>query len=225
MIIRSGYLDCVRKIKYGDAIGSSLYVQTAKSVALVTAAHILVGAAAGDNVAVFRNSRWELVGIARIDRCPNGGDVCIVVLTNRMGAAVPRELVSTNLNYGQDVLYCGFPLGIETIGLSDSIYPLPVVKRGIFSGIRRCTNGTEMLFDTVNNRGFSGGPIFAKSHQDESILVASVVSGYLYDADLPVLVRDGDGTAQEHPNAYVRPNSGFMRGTGMTWVAETLALI
>ncbi len=88
---------------------------------------------------------------------------------------------------------------------------MPLLKAGMMSGSRKVGDDKVYLFDTLNNRGFSGGPIIRGEPESPSVI--AVVCGYEFDAPLKIEQKNPCGTFEEVSDYRVRPNSGFMMGT------------
>lgn len=216
------FLGRVMQVRYGSAVGSSVYIEVAGVCGLATAAHIFAGAQAGDKFAVKHKGEWAFVEVMAIEFEPNGADICLVVPTTRWGEGLGEDQLHAGLAVGQDVVYCGFPLGIEVEGIPGDAFPMPLVKGALFSGGRKINGATQYLFDTVNNVGFSGGPVVARDPNKRELHVAAIVSGYHFDQALPVRTKNPDGTEVVDQHTYVRPNSGFMYAVPIHFAKEAL---
>ena len=134
---------------------------------------------------------------------------------NPLGDGLTEELLDGSIALGQDVVYCGFPLGMEMGNLPGANnWPTPLIKSAMFSGLIHHAGVVELLFDTVNNPGFSGGPIIKRDQA--GLRVVGIVSGYRFDAPIPVCQRDEHGMLAETADYFVRPNSGFMIGLNIS---------
>lgn len=99
---------------------------------------------------------------------------------------------------------------------------MPIVKGGIYSGsVKFQEEIMTHLFDTVNNKGFSGGPVFAEG-ADRVPKLAAIVFGYWYDRDLNIHRIGADGSKTPLEDLVVRPNSGFMRAVPISRALELI---
>ncbi|NOX82093.1 MAG: trypsin-like peptidase domain-containing protein [Alphaproteobacteria bacterium] len=203
----------VLKIRYGQSIGTSFLVAIDKRSFLFTAKHIVQDFRPGDKVALFQENTWRTLEVIKHKFCEKGNDVAVLLISASQESGLNETDMSANLVMGQDIAYCGFPLRLQMPDHDDSFgMPMPIMKSGIFSGVNELENRAEFLFDTHNNKGFSGGPIFVVDHKDKKTKIAAIVSGYKYDDPIPVLTRDENSEFVETAEYWVRPNSGFMVG-------------
>jgi hypothetical protein len=80
---------------------------------------------------------------------------------------------------GQDAYFLGFPFGLYTeIGEINNHFPIPIVKKAIFSGKLGGVDSEVILLDGINNSGFSGGPVVYRSPKDNLFRIAAVVSAW-----------------------------------------------
>jgi hypothetical protein len=200
------------RIRFGDNIGTAFYIEVGGTNFLATAKHIVPHLAAGESIAIRNNEDWQLLEVERTTACQEGTDVAVIKLVQPFGEAIGHDQLDSAIAVGQDVGYCGFPLGLENEALPDAPqWPLPLVKSGMLSGARMRDGVREYMFDTLNNIGFSGGPIIKRD--PDGLKVVGIVSGYHFDAPLSVQQRNDAGHFSDIPDYRVRPNSGFMIGT------------
>jgi hypothetical protein len=101
----------------------------------------------------------------------------------------------------------------------------PFVKSGVMSGAIKRDGYREYVFDTHNNKGFSGGPIIKRDHKTNELTVIAVVSDYKFDRPLVVQRRAENGDYEDLPDYRVLPNSGFMRGVPINLAIEAAKTI
>jgi hypothetical protein len=212
VLVDLAFMDRTVRIRYRDQVGTALYVEIEGIKLLLTAGHIIQGMESGDRIGIRFQSDWHLVDVRDVEFCDAGTDVAVICPATQWGEGIGENQLSGEIILGEDVAYCGFPLSMETYGLPGALgWPKGFVKSGIFSGAMSRPDGSyEYLFDTINNRGFSGGPILVR-HQGK-LQVAGVVSRYKYDAPNPVYRKRSDDTEEVETEYYVKPNSGFMVG-------------
>jgi hypothetical protein len=169
--------------------------------------------AKGDKLGIRFESDWHLVDVKDFEVCDRGSDVAAICPGTHWGEGLSPDYFDGGMFVGEDVAYCGFPLSLETYGLPGGLgWPKGFVKSAIFSGaIARPDGLHDFLFDTINNQGFSGGPILVRNKG--RLRVVALVSGYKYDAPSPVYRRWPDGSEELSSDYFIKPNSGFMVGT------------
>jgi hypothetical protein len=206
------FLSRTFRVRYGDQIGSALYVRINNIDLFLTAAHLAEGMQDGDRLGIRYKADWQTIPTVAISRCKIGTDVCAIRPAKSLGEGLLEDQLTAPIAQGEEVAYCGFPLGMEMKSIPGALgWPSGFVKGATFSGaVERPDGSSEFLFDTINNRGFSGGPI-VKRHNGR-LRVIALVSGYRFDASAPVFQRRSDGKMVEVPDYYVLPNSGFMVG-------------
>ena len=212
VMVDLAFLDRTLRIKYGNNVGSAVYIELSGVHMVLTAAHIVEGLQAGDRIGVRFKSKWVMVDVTGVSRCKFGNDVCAIRTRDHWGEGLCEEQLTAGILMGEEVAYCGFPLSLEMEGMPGSLgWPMGFIKSAIFSGaVARESEGYDYLFDTINNRGFSGGPIIKR--EKGQLRVAAIVSGYRNDAPSPVYKRLPDGSEIEVADYFIKPNSGFMIG-------------
>jgi len=200
------------RIRWGSQAATGVFIEYRELGLLVTAAHLVRDAKAGDRIGVRHNGDWIFVEIIAIFFADNGIDVAAIVPAARWGEGLPWEMINNEILVGEDVAFCGFPLGLEMTGMPDFLgWPTALVKSGVFSGGIKENGETVFYFDATNNVGFSGGPILRRSSQDQKLSVVGIVSNYKYDVPQSVRTKNEKGE-DENTDYFVLPNSGFMRG-------------
>ena len=186
VMVDMAFLDRTLRIKYGTQVGSAVYVQLAGMCMVLPAAHIVDGMQVGDRLGVRFKSDWTMVDVTGVSRCKIGTDVCAIRTRTQWGEGLREEQLTGGIVMGEEVAYCGFPLNLEMEGLPGSLgWPKGFVKSAIFSGAVAQKQGRhDYLFDTINNRGFSGGQIIKSDNG--RLCVVALVSGYKHDAPAPV---------------------------------------
>lgn len=197
----------VVRIASGKNTASGIYTEHAGRRFIVTAAHMLHGANTGDQIAIRHQGSWAFRKIIGL-HFAESADACIVIPETQWGDALPLDHFSAHgLLHGEQVAFCGFPLGLEMDNLPETGgWPIAFVKGGIFSG---ATSDGVMMFDALNNVGFSGGPVVRVTKNGE-LRIVGIVSGYMFDAPQYVKQKDEQGKWRDTSYA-VLPNSGFMR--------------
>jgi hypothetical protein len=222
ILVTSDLSSRVLRICFQDRAGTGFLVAIGGQTTMVTAAHTVKGLQANDKVGVRRAGSWEYRPIAAAAFASGGEDVALLRFAENLGDGIAEEkLDSSATALGQRIVYLGFPLGMEMDGLEGSNgYPIPLLKTGVFSGAKKLANHTVLLFESVNNVGFSGGPIFVREKLTGPIRVWGVATGFEFDAALQIMKIDESGREVAQADYYVKPNSGFMRGYGLNVIRK-----
>ncbi|MBU4434670.1 MAG: serine protease [Alphaproteobacteria bacterium] len=223
MLLQDRYLTRTLRIRYAHGPGSAIMICVRGRGYLVTARHVVEGIQAGENIEFRVDDVWMPIPI-RQAKLSELDDIAILISDNVNEQGLDEALISGLLTVGQPVAYCGFPLGLEGVAPAGHRWPIPLVKAATYSGSILQNGRMVHLFDTLNNKGFSGGPIFA---QDPAGMVklAAIVSGYHFDRHLDVMRRAEGGVFEPVPDFAVQPNSGFMKAVPIPRALELVAEI
>lgn len=195
-----------------------------KGTFFVTAAHVLKGASAGDQVGLRTVDGQRNVRITDIVFADDAVDVCVFSTSNfrlRWTAAIHDDS-SLVLQLGDDVLFLGFPHGLSNTVVGINHFVTPLVRKATFSGEALIGKARTMILDGFNNPGYSGAPVFAMS-ADGRLVPVAVVSGYRFEsASHAAVYRKVDGEEIQLPDTYVKPNSGMIYAC--PWAAVSKAL-
>lgn len=116
--------------------------------------------------------------------------------------------------FGGECAFAGFPYGGGwRMTLNNQSYWAALTKRCSISGVD--SDAKLFFLDGINNEGFSGGPVFIGTGDEQQIL--AVVSGYITE---PAEVIKGEPAPNE-PKDIVKLNSGFILAYGIG-IAEEL---
>ena len=85
---------------------------------------------------------------------------------------------------GDEGFFMGFPYGLSTSdrGNTNAGFPLPLLKKAVFSGNSLMNDIYVLLLDGHNNPGFSGGPVLFKDRLksgDNKYHLIGVISAYV----------------------------------------------
>lgn len=202
----------VLRIRYKGAVGSAVYVELDGVKQIFTANHLVRGMMPGDRMEIRFNEGWHFIDVRDVEHCEAGTDVSAICPVTHWGEGLGEDQLTGGVHIGQEVAFCGFPLNSEMNGMPGTLgWPICFVKWGAFSGaLKRSDDTYEYLFDAINNRGFSGGPIIIK--EQGKLKVIAIVSEYKYDSPSPVYRKKPDDVEEVETEWYVKPNSGFMVG-------------
>lgn len=104
-------------------------------------------------------------------------DIAVIEI---MGMQIPSN--SFNLGnsqpiLGQDCFFMGYPLGYAMPFNKE--LPIPLIKKGVFSGIFSTNGGIQILLDGNNTFGLSGGPACFYDYEKDKWTIFAVISGYI----------------------------------------------
>jgi hypothetical protein len=191
---------------------------------LVTAKHILKGAAAGDRIEIRQRDRWQLLGVREISFAPDGVDICVFT-TENFGITFQGEYDQTErtgVHLGQDVLFVGYPHGLVNDTPINGDFVTALVRKASFSGVIDTGTGhPTMVLDGFNNPGYSGGPVYVEGNG--GLVPWAVISGYRYEVPSHASVfRTVAGMEEQVPDHYVKPNSGMIYAYSWGYVLDIL---
>lgn len=225
-IIDQPVLFSTLKITCGSGVGTCFLVRMDHRRFLITAAHVCRSVAAGDRVGIWRHGGWTYVSVTGIQRCIAGTDLAVIRVPDREGAGLPWEMLKSDVGVGESVSYCGFPLGLQMEGMPDTEgFPVSVVKSGTVSAFFHKNGKLKILIDTINNRGFSGGPVVRYCHASKTRYVFAVDVNYKFDSPSEVYRRRADGNFELVGDLFVQPNSGFMRAVSIGHAQDAINLL
>lgn len=214
-------------IRYVDGSATAFCWRDEQGTFLVTAAHVLKGAAKGDVVELRRRTDWARLAIREVLFAPSGVDICVFT-TENFGINFRGEYKSSpglGLGLGADVLFVGYPHGLvnDTPPINGDL-PTALVRKASFSGVIDTGSGhPTMIFDGFNNPGYSGSPIYVEDNGH--LRPMAVVSGYRHELSSHggVYREKGDGDEERLPDVYVKPNSGMIYAYSWGYVQAILA--
>lgn len=207
--IPSGLVNRVFRIKIGSKVGSAFILDHADKQYIATAKHILDDGMQ-PNIEIYRygnfvpmDSRVVGFGTADVDVAVFALSECLLPRMNDFDVLYSSDGVL----FGQDAYILGFPgIGDDYSMIPRSIYPMPIVKKCYVAHMK----GSYSLYDGINCKGFSGGPIVFYNSIAKKYSYGGVVSGYANDVN-PVL-KMVDGNLCEADNGlYYTINTGLIR--------------
>lgn len=209
MRLTGRYLEPTLRIRYAHGPATGILIRVAGKTYVVTAAHVVAGMQDGENIEFRIDDGWGVLPVQRARFSPDNDLVVLGPLKVDGELGLSEEYISSEMVVGSAAAYCGFPLDLEGTPPPGHRWPIPIVKSAVYSGQVRQGTAIIQLFDTVNNQGFSGGPVFVNDGT-ASPKLSAIVSAYRFDRPIPVMRRDENGDFVEDPDHFVRPNSGFM---------------
>lgn len=191
IMITTNILFRVFHIQNGGKTGTCFTIDVDNKQYLVTAKHVIEGLSVSDRIQVFHEKQWKYLDVVILGKCDGEADVAVLRPSLQLSPPFPLEPTSVGIELGQDIYFLGFPYGhMSDLTEMNRGFPMPLIKKGVLSGITK-KDGNELLFlDGHNNPGFSGGPvIFSKPLARSEYKVAGVIRGYvrrdepIYDED------------------------------------------
>lgn len=187
-------------IKFASGIGTCFTIDIDNKQYIVTAKHVVETFKDGDTIEILFNGNWNklntrLIGHSKVS------DVSVLAIDLTIGGH-PLPATADGLAYGQDLYFLGFPYGLKSeIGSLNRDFPLPLVKKGIFSAMFFDQPGKYFLIDGHNNPGFSGGPVVFKKNNSNDFNVCGIISSYRYqledtfvnDKPTPIQIKSNTG--------------------------------
>ena len=222
MLLTFEYLTRTLRIRHVGGPGAAVLVTVRDQTYLITARHVVETVQAGENLLVRRRGEWHQVRVERL-RVAEADDIAVLVLPGLGGPGLRENLMDGRVYVGQAAAYGGYPLGLEGLAPDEHDWPIPLVKSAIYSGAVRLNGTMVFLFDTVNNNGFSGGPVWVEV--GGVVTLAAIVSGYHYDRAIPVMRPRADGGEEPVPDLTVKPNSGFMKAVPIQRAVELISAL
>ena len=201
-------------ISYADGEGTAFSFDRNNKQYLITAKHVIKDFPVFDNIEIFHDGYWKSVGAKLVGH--SSVDVSVLAL----------DVLVTNPGYilepaiggwfiGQEAFFVGFPLGLTAPGV-ESLFPTPLLKRATISGIAGSESSSAYYLDALNNKGFSGAPVYLKVPAEDKFKVALIVASYTATVE-PVYDKDGNETE------YVTwQNSGIMAAFNIKHAIEII---
>ena len=205
MVVHQEVFKRVFAIKCGGSTGSSVVLDVDGKQYLCTAKHVVAehveaehveaehveGSEPRPPVKVFLEKDWSDVNLQLVGCGTHNTDICVFAPGIRL-VDDPYDVFATSqdITYGQEVFFLGFPFWLSQI--SNAVigrYQVPIVKRGIVSGMLGGKNEVKrLIIDGLNNPGFSGGPLVYVPLENPRLAwrVAAIVTSYIPEI-FPVL--------------------------------------
>lgn len=208
----------VFRTHFGGDVGTCFAIEIDGKQYIVTAKHLLPSRDPPtiiniDYGGVFLKGPCKLVGYGK-----DNTDIAVFAVPKQIAPVLPAPASRNDLAYGQDVYFLGFPYNLRIdLGMSQSKFPIPLVKKAILSGMEPGKYGTLYL-DGINNPGFSGGPIvFAPHGKPRDFCIAGVVSGFRTE-DIKAL----KGDDEDETDLIIRLNTGIIIGCSIEAATDVI---
>ncbi|MGO4904298.1 hypothetical protein ACEN2F_02385 [Flavobacterium sp. W20_MBD1_R3] len=174
-------------IKNNQSTGSSFAIEKDGRTLILTAKHLFPNVRENDsiNFEVMQNKSWRIIkGIARLHSNANLDALVIDLGYSFFNNKRYDDFLNVdgNIVFGDNCFFFGYPLSLHTMMSPIEIdgYPLPLIKKAIFSGQMESNGLLSPFLDGNNTPGFSGGPIFIKSYEkgNWNWSLMGLISGY-----------------------------------------------
>lgn len=142
----------------------------------------------GTNVHIFYryNSKWEKVSGKVFFHKNRKVDIALLKIETVLPAN-DLPIGSNGLLLSGDCFIAGYPLGLrmENTLTGDSVHTMPIIKKGIISGMQAIDDKCIFfLIDCNSTYGFSGSPVFVYSPDSKQWQVAAVMAGYFQQTNI-----------------------------------------
>lgn len=169
------------KFEFYSGVGSCFVVYHKGHEYVITAKHNLLangrGVESGTvvNFDVGSKLGWNrYTGILQVHKNEN---IDIVAIKRGLSEnSNPFEISSDFTMLFDDAIMLGYPFGYS-MEESNNSNLLPFAKKGIISGVLKIDSVDYFVIDALNNKGFSGGPVFIE--QNNILKLIGVVKGYI----------------------------------------------
>jgi len=197
-----------------NSMGTAFVVEYDGKNYLVTARHLFQKSGYQNKMTINiqYQSTWKPISVEIYYHENNSIDAAVIktdYFKDRYFGGVKYQ--SNKMAVSQDVFMLGFPYGLSTNQFNvNKGYPIPIVKKGILSGMINEEDIQSCLIDWDNNQGFSGGPVvfrdIAEGKYSKEEYIAGVIQGYR-PHEIKVYDKDGNDTGLV---AYENSGIGIM---------------
>jgi len=212
-MLTDGMIHSTFKIKSATQLGTAVYVYFKNQHWIFTAKH-LFGLSSPIAIDVLYGNSWNKVTVLEYKSSPIQ-DVAVLrcnITGFREGNAFP---LAESMGIGQDLCFLGYPLGLHYE--SETMFterPIPLYKKGCLSGMLGSGDKLQWVIDGMNNKGFSGGPVFSLpvNRKPEDISLIGIVAGYI-NGESNLYTKDpaiNNGKEIMSNTQYVKENPGIM---------------
>ncbi len=180
----------VFRIKHGNSTGSCFTLELDGKQYICTAKHCVENFTDG-TLEVFQDREWKCIRTVLVGYGSDGADIAVLATNFQLSPSYSLHSPTKPSPYAQELYFLGFPYGMHIEGGSfNRNFPIPLVKKGILSGVISGGPVTHYI-DGHNNPGFSGGPVVYREEMPGSVFcVSAVISSY---GAMPEPVFDGQG--------------------------------
>jgi hypothetical protein len=166
----------------GYSIGTSFLFFYNKRNYLATAKHVILTSQNKNDslyLEIFQSEKWKTLKLKPLYHKNDSVDAVLFILPDTI------QLTNHHLNlhfegFGNDAYILGFPnfmmMDARSVYSDGSTYQLPLIKKGIISGIIKLGTLNYTLLDIIGNKGFSGGPAYSYDIYGKEWAILGLVS-------------------------------------------------
>lgn len=184
--ISTDLLSVVKHLKYKSESGTSFIIIEDSENYLVTAKHLFKGVKNGEFVKfeIELDNQWKnAYGTVYYDTL-SSADIVLIKTRNIKNVNSPISIKPMLTLLGDEGYFIGFPYGNKSSDPSQVLdgFPVPLVKKAVFSGGTIVNNSIISFLDGHNNPGFSGGPVLFTDRAiggDNQLHLIGVISAYI----------------------------------------------
>ncbi|MBK5270413.1 MAG: trypsin-like peptidase domain-containing protein [Bacteroidia bacterium] len=151
---------------------------------LVTAKHLFKNPANNQKrqITIIKEKKVLNINVTLFIHSDTTIDIAILKLPISIEYLIPF-VTGGQIQTGQDVYFLGYPsFNSLLFATQDTTFGiLPLVKKAIFSGVKKINNYYLVFLDGHNNPGFSGGPVVLYDMKNKENRIAGVISGYYHE--------------------------------------------
>ncbi len=128
-------------------------------------------------IEIYHKRCWQKMAVRFINYDPVD-DLIVFRFSekNKLINYKPPILSTEGLAIGQDIYFLGFPFLVKSLDHLNFGFPLPYVKKGIFSAFGEIKDKTtKLIIEGYPNRGFSGGPLIFKKQFEDDFRIAGII--------------------------------------------------
>lgn len=218
-------------ISVNNDMGSSFTIEHKGEQYLISAKHVIesIEFENGDfvTIQIFHNGKWKNLNCQAYTHENDDIDIVVLKTSQVEFNKLPIKIGMKDLYLARDIYFLGFPYGMFTEdddGQVNQKFPIPFVKKGIFSAIITNNGVTSMYIDAHNNIGFSGGPVVTID-KNNSVQITGVNVSYLkHDNVIDYEEQDDDGNLYDEKFEYYE-NSGIMEAHAIKHAIEIIEKI
>jgi S1-C subfamily serine protease len=218
-------------ISVNNDMGSSFTIEHKGQQYLISAKHVIdsIKYKNGDFIVIqiYHDGKWKSLACQAYIHENKEVDIVVLKTSQVKFNKFPIKIGMHGLYLAQEVYFLGFPYGMfseESDGEVNQKFPIPFVKKGIFSALITDNGVTSMYIDAHNNIGFSGGPVITVD-KDNTVQIIGVNVSYLkHDNIINYEEQDDDGNLYDEKFEYYE-NSGIMEAHAIGHAIEIIEKI
>lgn len=219
MNVTTNILQRAFQLQSENGMGTCFTIDVDNRQYLVTARHNVNTIVDCAEINIKHNKIWKILDVTLVGHCEGEIDISVLAAKRQLSPTHPINIGEDGVVLGQDLYFLGFPYGLTNeAGELNNNFPLPLVKKAIFSGMPRTSDDKLFLLDGHNNPGFSGGPVIfhPQNGTPNDISILGVISGYI-NRMMPIYLDD-----KESPLRFGY-NTGIIRSYSITHAIDLIS--